>query len=248
MSEPDFEVFPNAPIEEAILAFEVQTLDDLELSGQEFYKRIRSAFPKREVISGPFAPARETEPTILGSPALNIPRMLRFTSEDSKQVVEVSRTLLAFHRLKPYVSWSHFESAVRPVWCDFVTCFEPEAVLQIRMRYVNRILLSGSTVLLRDYFHTHPEVPDSIEPGLYDYLMRLHFHNDQIPAWGLVTQRTERGGETGALPVVFDIEVIKGDESPVGEGPLWEHVNALRIYRNRLFFDSITEKTKDLFR
>jgi uncharacterized protein (TIGR04255 family) len=240
------EVFPRAPIEEAILAFEVPRLDDLTLSAVAFHEAIRSAFPMRREIDQTdtlftYPPQRRLGPT-------GEPKGLRFSSEDGLQVVEVTRTGLSFHRLRPYISWEHFEASARPVWKAFLGYFGPEGVSSLRLRYLNRIDLPGPVVELGDYLYTYPEIASGIEREVFDYLIRLRMLDQTIPARGTVTQRTDYKGEPTVLPLVFDVDVATMGAVERSDEAIWARINQLRDFKNRLFFSSITSRTRELFR
>ena len=266
---PEVEVFPRSPIVEAILSLEVPYLDDLTLSAGYFHDAIRRDYPAREDLSPADAAAifprgrirgmkfpgvsgrdgsvhrglRETN-AIYGADA----RGYAFRSEDGRQVVRVTRRGLSFHRLKPYVDWGHFESAVRFVWCEFVNYFGPEYVSRLRVRYLNRIEVPHSFTRWEEFLRLYPLVPDRIDTGLSGYLMRLVLQDLSVPAIAHITHAVEADPELPYIPMIFDIDVRREAEVPTAGPTLWAAIHAMREYKDRLFFESITEEMKELFR
>ena len=47
-------------------------------------------------------------------------------------------------------------------------------------------------------------------------------------------------------PIIFDIDVSFNKQIEVDEN-IWEHLDNLRIFKNRIFFKNLTEKTLTLF-
>lgn len=265
----EFETFPHPPIVEAIIAFEVSYLDDLTLSAGGFHDAITGAYPIREELSAKDAASifPRGRPRLVAMhsvrpdrpPAVGLVREagegygvdtrgLSFRSEDGLQVVRVTRRGLSFHRLKPYISWEHFELETRHVWREFVRFFGPERVVRLRARYLNRIEVPLGFLDFGEFLHTLPYIPAPIDTGMSGYLMRLVLEDLTVPAIAHVTQTVEADASLPYMPLLFDIDVRReADLAPESEA-LWAAVHAMREYKDRIFFESITERTKELFR
>lgn len=225
------ETFPNAPIVEAILSIEVSSLTDFVASAESFHQVVRGAMPIREEIR-----------TLSGVG-------YRFGSNDGLQVVQITRRSCSFHRLQPYTSWEHFSGEARAIWREYVIHFAPEQVLGASLRYLNRINLPTPFRGLHQYVSLVPNLPEGIDAGLSGFLLRLSLTDAAIPALAYVTQRTEYDPAAGVLPLLFDIDVRSVPETSIrDEMDVWRVMEELRDYKNRLFFSSITEAARELFR
>lgn len=245
----EVEVFPRAPIEEAILALEFPTaLDDLSLSAEHFHNAIRDAFPERSDIPEQQGRSPVTRRNFGRLSGITRDQGCRFQSADGRDVVQITRTSFSFHRLHPYLDWGHFEAVVQPVWRAFVGYFDPEAISNLRLRYLNRIEVPLPFRDLQEYLLMYPEIPRAVDTGFTGYLMRLSLIDSSVPATAHVTQSTDFEFGRGVLPVVFDIEVRRQGEVPREGDVFWGAVRGLRDYKNRLFFESLTERARDLFR
>jgi uncharacterized protein (TIGR04255 family) len=170
-------------------------------------------------------------------------------SEDRLEVVQVTRRSLSYHRLAPYVDWSHFMSGAVPAWRAFARAFSPEFVASLRLRYLNRIAIPEVDADLEEYFRFFLTIPKPVDTGFSGYLMRVTLHEPDSGAEAHVTQVTEiTGGEGGALAVIFDIDVRMQGEIAAQENALWPAVQQLRDYKNRIFFSSLTDKAQQMFR
>ena len=236
------EVFPRAPIVEAILSLEVNPLDDLFGAVDKFWQAVGQELPVRERIGGP---ARALNPS---GRLQSQSTAYRFASEDGLHVVQVSRAAFAFHRMRPYQDWARFSATAKHFWEVFAAHFRPERVSDIHLRYLNRIEIPMPLGALPDYLSLHPRVPEGIDTGSSGYLMRVSLSDASVPALAYVTQRSEYDPERGMFPVVFDIDVSRVGDFTVDDEELWLSIERLRDYKNRLFFESITERTRDLFR
>jgi uncharacterized protein (TIGR04255 family) len=239
---PAVEVFPRAPIVEAILSLEVNPVDDLFGAVEKFWQAVCEQLPVRERIGGP---ARALKPS---GRLQSESTAYRFASEDGLHVVQISGRGFSFHRMRPYQDWSHFSATAKHFWETFAVHFRPERVSDIHLRYLNRIEIPMPLEYLQNYLVLYPNVPKGIDTGLGGYLMRLSLSDPSVPALAYVTQRSEYDPERGILPIVFDIDVSRGGDLDAHDEALWVSIDSLRDYKNRLFFESITERTRTLFR
>ena len=244
----DVEIFPKAPIVEAIIGFEMGYLDDLVSSAKSFHSQIANRYPSIEFqqenrtrsVSGP-------EPGSSGSSAE--PSGVLFRSEDELWAVHLTRRFFNVHRLKPYEGWESFKAEAETLWKFFQDCFDPETVTRINLRYLNRIDLPLRFHDFSEYFRTYLELAPAIDTGLSSFLLRFALNDPAISADALVTLTFEPAttGES-TIPVVFDIDVFRRGDFGLGAEAIWGTASQLREYKDRIFFESLTEKAKELFR
>ena len=78
--------------------------------------------------------------------------------------------------------------------------------------------------------------------------MHIEIPNIEIGALAIITQTMQKLTETQKLPLIFDIDVIKTGNYSEKESDMWNDFDLLRQFKNEIFFKSITEKTKELFK
>jgi uncharacterized protein (TIGR04255 family) len=78
--------------------------------------------------------------------------------------------------------------------------------------------------------------------------MRIEIPNDEIGAIAIITLTMQKPTETQKLPLIFDIDAIKAVSYTKKKSDMWNDFNLLRHFKNEIFFNSITEKTKELFK
>jgi uncharacterized protein (TIGR04255 family) len=125
----------------------------------------------------------------------------------------------------------------------------PVQIQQVRMRYINRILLplTNRLVELTDFLKVSPRLPDED---------RLHFT-------GFLNQHAAVEVETGnqvniittlqplendLVPLIFDIEVIHVGVADPGDW-IWvrSNIDSLRSLKNHVFKNTLTQKCLNLF-
>jgi uncharacterized protein (TIGR04255 family) len=98
-----------------------------------------------------------------------------------------------------------------------------------------------------DYLAIPPDIPRGLPQGLASFLMRFVIPNPATGAIAIVTQSFESPSETHAQ-VILDIDVFKDVELPINGDECWSQFDALRDYKNAIFFESITERTKEMYK
>jgi uncharacterized protein (TIGR04255 family) len=99
----------------------------------------------------------------------------------------------------------------------------------------------------REYILTTPEIAPKVPQGLAGFFMRLVIPDEKSRSIAIVTQTMEDTQEQ-VLPLIFDIDVFREGAFAANGAEMWEVLEQLREYKNEIFFNSITEKTKELFK
>ena len=84
--------------------------------------------------------------------------------------------------------------------------------------------------------------------GLAKFFMQLFLPVDEIPATAIVTETLEPVSNSNKLPLILDIDVVCETGFEVGSEEVWRLFEKLHDLKNDIFFDSITDRTKELFR
>jgi uncharacterized protein (TIGR04255 family) len=225
----EYEVFPNAPVEEAIITIRVPRIVELTAGLERLHLALSNSYPVAEESGS----------------ADNISH--RFLSADRQQVVQVTSTMFSFHRLRPYLRWELFVADARSAWTMFDDVFSPELLVDVRLRYINALNLPSGTEW-NEYLAIHPNLPPAVDTGLSSYLMSLNLIDRTVPATAVVTQSSEPT-MAALAKVIYDIETrsLLPAASPYAN-TVWEILDGLREYKNRLFFEGLTERAKEMFR
>ena len=100
---------------------------------------------------------------------------------------------------------------------------------------------------LKDWLLTIPELAPKLPQHLAGFFVKLHIPFDRPRGNVNVIQTIEPGKDDKHVPLVFDIDAFAEETFEIGEDAVWTRFDELREIKNRVFFDSITEKTKSLY-
>lgn len=174
---------------------------------------------------------------------------LRFHQDGGKQIVQIRTLGYSFNRLAPYTALDDYLGEIERTWHIYRDLAKPSQVRQVRLRYINRILLPfpGGHVELDEYLKLGPRLPE--EEGL----TFASFFN-QYAAFEIATglevnvTLTVQPAEGGKLPIIFDNGVVSVEPADPENWPrLLERVKAMRGLKNRVFRNTLTDKCLELF-
>jgi uncharacterized protein (TIGR04255 family) len=238
----EYEVFTNSPVEEAIITIRLSLSNKPVPSVEALSTAFQASYPIVELIEGD-----EGEELYATTSAQNF-RGFRLLSLDRQQVLQITPRSFSFHWLRPYDRWDVFAQRARMAWRTFVTLFRPRAVTEVQLRFVNVFHLPMPFESWSEYLVIRPEMPPPVDTGLVSYMMSLNLMDVSVPASAVVTQTTHAERDDVAQ-VVFDIDTrTRFTAGQLTNPQLWRTLERLREYKNRLFFEGITERAKELFR
>ncbi len=168
-------------------------------------------------------------------------------SEDKKKYIKLNLNSVSFHRVEPYQSWEHLISETKIYWSELCILFPQMQIKQISVRYINVMGIkfeNGET--FHDYLTLLPDIPDIITTVVEGYFLQIKIPE---PIKGLNSVVTEFFTlNQDIVEITLDINVMKNfDSLSINDTNLWILFNDLRAFKNNIFFNSITEKTKNLY-
>ena len=166
-------------------------------------------------------------------------------SEDGKDVVQFRIDGFTFSRLNPYSEWETVLSEAKRLWGLYSIKCLPELITRIAVRYINRLDLPLPIKDFADYLTAPPLVPDSLPQGVSQFLTRVVVHDADITA--NIIQTMKSSPKPDHIGVILDIDVFNLKEDGFEESSIWPEFEKLRDFKNRIFFESITEKTARLY-
>jgi uncharacterized protein (TIGR04255 family) len=238
---------PRAPIREALINLRVAfverevTLPSLRLSRAE----LREEYPTEETLRrGAFGidleerqPVRTTvDHAVFG---------YRYRSQDGTRVVQFRRDGFTFSQLEPYQTWGAMKEHAQRVWVAYRESASPTLVTRVATRYVNVIRVRHG-VDLSVYFVTPPRIPPALPQAVPEFFTRVSIRDPDSGAMGLITQVLE-GTDSDPAPVVLDIDVFLRGQFDAGSNEYWVSLEDLPRFKNRIFFESLTDDALEAF-
>ena len=78
--------------------------------------------------------------------------------------------------------------------------------------------------------------------------MQLTIPNPDIEANAIINETIENVSNSQRLPLIFDIDVFREVNIVENKQEIWATFDQLRDFKNEIFFNSITDKTRELFK
>jgi len=233
----------RAPITEAVVDFRIMPSADFQpesllgapaLVGPEYPKIQRSQAKEARVdFKDGTAAASVRDLGFMG---------LWLKTQDEKTVAQFRPDGFTLNRLKPYTSWEQISLEALRLWAIYLDLTKPQSVTRLALRYINHLNLPGPVADLAEYIVEAPRLPGTA-PGIittFTSHLTLEYPEGQMKA--NVHRALETSIETSGPSLLFDIDVYRpGPIDPRGE-VLPEALLGLRDYKNRIFFEGITER------
>lgn len=245
----EYSLLPNAPITEALIDIRIKAKEDFDIARfLTLHDAISDQYPKKKTRhkwEGRFEFKKGETPITAGTEKID---GYIFTSADGKQIFQARIDGFTFNRLKPYDKWETFRDEAFRLWQLYKDLVSPE-IIRVAVRFINKIdiPLSPQAVLDFDNYLTGgPIVPKGLPQGISSFLTRVVIRDPEIDASAIITQAFEQIIDPKYVPIILDIDVFKQKET-IKEEEAWQALEKLRHFKNRIFFSSITDKTKELF-
>jgi uncharacterized protein (TIGR04255 family) len=244
-----YTVFTNAPIVEAVLDIQVDQPERVTLQTLDsMYDMIKDRFPVKEQRAKGQAIIKLSEQgPSLDAQSLN-PIGYFYRSDSEKKIVQAKLDGFTFNKLKPYENWQAFCSEGNDLWNLYKEIVQPKRVKRIALRYINRIEIPLPIRDFKDYILTVPEIAPLLPQALAHFFMQLTIPNPEIEATAVIIEVIEQATEQQTLPVIFDVDVFKIVNYADNYDDLWKEFEKLRNFKNEIFFNSMTDKAKELFK
>lgn len=244
---PNYPHLSKAPIAEAVVEVRVRMSRPVLLASFEaFRSRLKDNFPESQNIHFVASHLQfdseeqiknDVSTTLLG---------VRLDSADGKWVVQAKSDGFAVSRLPPYESWDSLIEMLRRLWPVYLEVFQPEAVLRLGARYINRVPLPDEdTVDLDAVLIAGPKIPPELPQSLAQFVTRIMLPMEAEGIVLTVLQSLELMPADSAVGryVVLDIDATCERTFEPTSAEIWERLDALRDAKNKAFFGSLTKPT-----
>ncbi len=233
----------NAPIREALIDIQVNPRSDLEINEiKKFHDSISADYPKELILTqhhislstGQTQKTAHTEE----------PRGFRYESEDGKQVVQARLDGYTFSRLEKYETWDRLLDEAYRLWQIYQEISKPTSIKRVAVRFINQMNL---WLPFHEYLSAPPVVPPGVSNDVRSFLTRTVIYEDSVDASVIITQALKGIEDDGRVPIILDIDVYKVIAPEVSSDTAWMNIDLFHDIKNRIFFESITQKTREIY-
>ncbi len=237
----------NAPIIEAIIDFRVTLPSHFNPEDfSSFSRELSDRYPKNEprrVFAAAFG-IKEDKPFV-EEPEMKGIQGYIYKSGDEKNIAQFRIDGFTFSRLNPYTEWESVFSEAKSLWELYSSKSLPELISRIAVRYINRLDLPQQMKGFEEYLTAPPPIPESLPQEASHFLTKIVIHEGDIKA--NIIQALTKSPKPEHIGVILDIDVYKANKLGIDESSVWSEFDRLREMKNRVFFESITEKTARLY-
>lgn len=170
-----------------------------------------------------------------------------FTSSDGTQVVQNRLDGFTFSRLKPYESWDMLRVEAYRLWQIYRDSCHPELITRIALRYINRLEIPLPIQDFGEYLTAPPIVPKNLPQELSVFLTRNVIRENVNGFVTIISQSLESVSSSKIATIILDVDVFKEAQFNPEAMDAWEAIDQLREFKNKIFFESITKKTLELY-
>jgi uncharacterized protein (TIGR04255 family) len=250
----DYPHLSSAPITEAIFDIRVKSRPNFQVSDFAVLKaNLQEIFPKFEERRGGQVTFRFEPP---GSGISPQPPNIQdlglqgyfFKSEDEKLIAQFRVDGFTLNKLKPYSNWDELQPLVMDLWNRYVSIAEPVTITRCAVRYINHIIINQGQFDLDDYLRAAPPVPEELPQAIGDFLSRVTIVDSNEKIAASVTQVFKPNPSVQFPPIILDIDTFKNVDMHPSDAALWDIFSALRAFKNKIFFNFVTEKTIGQFK
>jgi len=238
----------KAPAREALIDIQFESSVSLDTIDR-FTAAAERSFKRRTNLSEAFFGIRSdgsstrTGHSIIGR---------RLDSENPPHVLQCRETGFTFSRLSPYGEWGELRAEAKRWWDLFYSEIGPRTVTRIAVRYVNAITLPLPVGDFSEYLVCPPRLPAALPQAVSGFLQRVIVPDEISNCTSVITQVLEDkpavGNDGSSITVLLDIDVFRMThfvDSNIAD--VWTGLDELRMQKNRMFFEHLTEKAMEIF-
>ena len=232
--------YTNPPIQEAIFNLQVR-------SGGPFDENSFNEFVEKSHYTS-MAPIQNVDINI-ETKTVSKPEITgyRCISQDSKQVVQFNKQGFSFSRLREYNGWDKNYKEALKLWQEYCQIRGVEAITRVATRFINQFHIPIFTKP-EEYFNSYIKYNDQISPTWNQAFYRLlvpHSYGikSNIVFDGKVNESDQK------VNIIFDIDVFADNLglSLEDNDSLENLFYKMRVIKNNIFEESITDQTRRLF-
>lgn len=242
---PEIRHLNNAPAVEAVIDFRAELPEGFSISDFSTAKNtLREQYPKVEEMVRKTLSIQLDQKSIASAIDDQGSIGLKFTSGDEKNIAQFRRDGFTFSRLSPYTSWDEISAEAFRLWEIYSNISSSDFITRIAVRYINRIEIPIKISDLSDYFTAPPTLPSEVSMSIRSFLARFSVQDASHGILANIILATyDRAATETHIPIILDIDVYKAQKFYLNQlTEIKETFAILREFKNRIFFESMTER------
>jgi uncharacterized protein (TIGR04255 family) len=246
--------YKTPPITEAVIEVRfAETLDLTELD--KGARQLSSVYSHQDDVRNlgfavgmsPLGPPQAT---------INEQQGRRLTSDDLTQIAILWPANFVVAQLAPYPGWEEFFGRFSRDWTLWKRAIGYRKVARVGVRYINRIdvptvtdttAANSPTMDQTAYLNVYPQLPASLRP-VANYAVQAQVPLDDIGCGLIINSGAVPSPVLGYKSYLLDFDIYREPDPPQNDEGIYELLNRIRVKKNQVFDDCVSERAKETFR
>ena len=239
--------YRRSPIVEALceLYFEGSEWDDT-VPGQ-FYDQIKAQFPikrQREIQEAHVMLSTAGEAS---AGVKRLPPWMQFVASDESRFIQIGQDVLVVNQLRPYPHFEDWEPLIYSSLETYRALAKPKGIARLGLRYINRVVIPHTQILMEDYFTVYPQLPKAMGDMHGRFMIRVDLPSRQGEHGVLITFGSAPAEKPNEIAHLLDLYDIFKPEQPLTFDAVKAQVTIAHENIEAAFEGSITDKLRTLF-
>lgn len=175
-----------------------------------------------------------------------------FRSSDGLRIVQYRRNGFTYSQLKNYKDFEKLSSEANRLWKNYLKCSGEVMVTRLAVRFINKIEIPFPIQNPGDFI-TEIRRPQTL-PSEFSLIrsfsdQALTFDSMSGTSVNLVRFMQEPQRDATQADVIIDIDVFRQvSDIPKESDKIWEIISSFRDVKNRVFFNSVGNKTIEKYK
>jgi uncharacterized protein (TIGR04255 family) len=213
-----------------------------------FYERVKTDFPERRqrVVQEALITMGPEQAT---AGLRQLPPWMQFVSDERHRMIQLAENLLVVNQLSPYPRFEEWEADVFRALRVYRELAQPETVVRMGLRYINRVVIPGERIRMADYFTIYPHLPPSLGDTHGSFMVRVEVPQSAQGHTVVITFGTAPPPSAGdaAQAFMLDLYDILHIGTAVDEEVVKRELRQAHANIGLAFEDSITDALRKLF-
>ncbi len=245
-----YPTLPHAPITEALVDVRIQPREGITADNfKTLPQAVEGQFPAGQRIEALEARLGFDDG---GQPLATVQQQQHlgfiFRNAERADAVQFRIDGFTYNKLSPYTNWDDIYPRAMALWEAYVQIARPVQVARLAVRYINKIKLMLPITDMADFLKMPPTLPPALPQQIRHFLTRVVLYDPKLELSAIVTQALETAMTQDHIIVLFDTDAFQDTPVPADAPAIATTFQALRGLKNRIFFESLTPRTLELFK
>ncbi|HET7231057.1 MAG TPA: TIGR04255 family protein [Longimicrobium sp.] len=230
----------RAPLTEALVDFRIPPHSpSIREALEALAERLGDEYPNKDEQEQVGAHIELARGEVVAEPIVNRFYGFLCRSQDGLSIAQFRIDGFTYNRLRPYTSWKELLPEAMRLWGLYCQATGCEGVIRLGLRYINHLSIPSGAAL-SDYLLLGPAISPTLPGNVQEFLTRVVLHDIPDDLTAAVTVVVEPIGAEDKS-VLLDVDAFSEMHAPADSPTVEETLQVLHDFKNRIFFNSLTD-------